>query len=99
MAGDAHPIPLRAGDALVITDVQLDFLPGGSLAVQHGDEVVAVLNGYVAKFQQFGTARGRHARLASTRPLLVRAARGTVAAALHRGQPRCRLRAHAATAC
>ena len=44
-------IPLRAGDALILIDVQLDFLPGGSLAVPHGDEVVPVLNRYIAVFR------------------------------------------------
>jgi nicotinamidase/pyrazinamidase len=34
----------QPGDALVIVDVQNDFLPGGSLAVPHGEEVVTVLN-------------------------------------------------------
>jgi nicotinamidase/pyrazinamidase len=42
-----HPKP---GDALLIVDVQNDFLPGGSLAVPHGDEVVAVLNRYLKSF-------------------------------------------------
>ena len=41
---------LRAGDALIIVDVQNDFLPGGALAVPHGDLVVPVLNGYIAWF-------------------------------------------------
>lgn len=31
--------------ALIIVDVQNDFCPGGALAVKHGDEVVAVING------------------------------------------------------
>jgi nicotinamidase/pyrazinamidase len=31
----------RSRDALLIVDVQHDFLPGGALAVQEGDEVVA----------------------------------------------------------
>jgi nicotinamidase/pyrazinamidase len=35
-------------DALLIVDVQVDFLPGGSLAVRHGDEVVPALNFYLA---------------------------------------------------
>ena len=30
--------------ALLIVDLQNDFLPGGSLAVDHGDEVIAVIN-------------------------------------------------------
>jgi len=42
---------LRAGDALVIVDVQRDFLPGGSLAVPGGNEVVAPLNAYIAAFE------------------------------------------------
>ena len=39
------------GDALVIVDVQNDFLPGGSLAVQQGHQVVPVLNRYVELFR------------------------------------------------
>lgn len=54
MAGELRPIPLRAGDALLIVDVQSDFLPGGSLAVPRGDEVVAVLNGCLQAFRQAG---------------------------------------------
>lgn len=41
----------RTGDALVIVDLQNDFLPGGSLATPDGDAVVPVLNRYVALFQ------------------------------------------------
>jgi nicotinamidase/pyrazinamidase len=36
------------GDALLIVDVQNDFLPGGSLSVPGGDEVVPILNRYLA---------------------------------------------------
>lgn len=42
---------LRAGDALLVVDVQRDFMPGGSLAVPDGDRVVAPLNAYIAAFQ------------------------------------------------
>jgi nicotinamidase/pyrazinamidase len=41
----------QPGDALVIVDVQNDFLPGGSLAVPCGDEVVPVLNRYMHIFE------------------------------------------------
>ncbi len=41
---------LARGDALVVIDVQNDFVPGGSLAVPLGDEVVPVLNRYIAAF-------------------------------------------------
>lgn len=45
------PIPAD-GDALLIVDVQNDFLPGGSLAVPQGDAVVPVLNRCLALFSQ-----------------------------------------------
>jgi nicotinamidase/pyrazinamidase len=37
----------RKGDALIVADVQNDFLPGGSLEVAHADEIVPLLNRYV----------------------------------------------------
>jgi len=43
-------LSLRSGDALIVVDVQNDFLPGGSLAVPDGDAVVPVLNRYAAAF-------------------------------------------------
>ena len=36
------------GSALLIVDVQRDFVPGGALAVPGGDTVVPVLNRYLA---------------------------------------------------
>lgn len=45
-------IQLSATDALLIVDVQNDFLPGGSLPVPAGDQVVAVLNRYIDLFAQ-----------------------------------------------
>lgn len=53
-ASDIKHVTLQPGDALVIVDVQKDFLPGGSLAVPHGDEVVPVLNRYLAAFSERG---------------------------------------------
>jgi nicotinamidase/pyrazinamidase len=38
----------RDHDALLIVDVQRDFLPGGALAVPAGDAVVPVLNRYIS---------------------------------------------------
>jgi len=40
-------VQLDTQDALLIVDVQKDFLPGGSLGVPSGDEVVPVLNRYL----------------------------------------------------
>jgi nicotinamidase/pyrazinamidase len=45
---------LGAGDALVIVDVQQDFLPGGAVAVPSGDAVVPALNRYIADFVRAG---------------------------------------------
>jgi nicotinamidase/pyrazinamidase len=43
-----------ANDALIVVDVQRDFLPGGALAVAHGDEVVAPLNQALRAFERAG---------------------------------------------
>jgi nicotinamidase/pyrazinamidase len=40
--------------ALLVVDVQNDFCPGGSLAVAHGDDVVAPLNKLIQEFLERG---------------------------------------------
>lgn len=45
-------IRVKAGDALLIVDVQNDFLPGGALAVPDGAAVIPVLNRYIEHFRQ-----------------------------------------------
>ena len=40
--------------ALIVVDVQNDFCPGGTLAVPHGDEVVAPLNQLIDEFLERG---------------------------------------------
>jgi nicotinamidase/pyrazinamidase len=40
--------------ALIVVDVQNDFCPGGSLAVEHGDEVVGPLNRLIEEFLSRG---------------------------------------------
>lgn len=47
-------IRLGDGDALIVVDVQNDFLPGGSLAVTEGDQVIPALNGYFEAFSKRG---------------------------------------------
>lgn len=49
-SSEAERWQLQAGDVLLVTDIQNDFLPGGKLAVKGGDEVVAVLNRYIDAF-------------------------------------------------
>ena len=43
------PIHMKA---LIIVDVQNDFLPGGNLAVASGDEVISVINRLIPAFDQ-----------------------------------------------
>lgn len=45
---------IRAGDALLIVDVQNDFLPGGALEVPHGQEVLPALRRYLTLFVESG---------------------------------------------
>jgi nicotinamidase/pyrazinamidase len=40
--------------ALLVVDVQNDFVPGGALPVPEGDRVVPVLNEYIQRFHQAG---------------------------------------------
>ena len=47
-------IKLKAKDALIVVDVQVDFLPGGSLAVPNGEQVIPPLNSYIKRFSQQG---------------------------------------------
>ena len=48
---DIEPVK---GDALIVIDVQNDFLPGGSLAVPRSGEVIAALNRYIERFHARG---------------------------------------------
>ena len=42
------------GDALIVVDVQKDFLPGGALAVREGDAVIPPLNEAIRAFSEAG---------------------------------------------
>lgn len=42
------------GDALLVVDVQKDFLPGGALAVPEGDAVIPPLNDAIRAFSEAG---------------------------------------------
>lgn len=48
------PVIPHPGDALILVDVQNDFLPSGSLAVPHGDAVIPALNRAIAAMQARG---------------------------------------------
>jgi nicotinamidase/pyrazinamidase len=49
-----NPISLTPADALIIVDLQNDFLPGGSLGVPQGDEVVAPIQQLIDLYQAHG---------------------------------------------
>jgi len=51
---DCASLAPQAGDALLIIDLQNDFLPGGVLAVPGGDAVIAPLNAWIARFSSVG---------------------------------------------
>lgn len=53
-AATTKPWTIEPGDALLIVDVQIDFLPGGALGVPDGDAVIPVLNRYIALFAAAG---------------------------------------------
>jgi len=48
------PMTPDRGDALIVVDVQRDFLPGGRLGVPHGDRVVPPINGCIEAFARRG---------------------------------------------
>lgn len=50
----SRAVKLAIGDALIIVDIQNDFLPGGALGVRNGDEIIAVINQYVRLFARRG---------------------------------------------
>jgi len=43
--------PLKPGDALIITDIQNDFLPGGALAISGSANILSILLAYVKQFE------------------------------------------------
>ena len=79
-------ISLRATDALLVIDMQLDFLPGGALAVADGDAILPGIHALAAQFDHVILTQDWHPRghisFASTHGLLpftdtVQAAYGT----------------------
>jgi len=44
----------QKGDGLLIIDVQKDFCPGGALAIEKADEIIAVLNDWLKEARRVG---------------------------------------------
>jgi len=55
-------ISLRATDALLVIDMQLDFLPGGALAVADGDAILPGINALAAQFDHVILTQDWHPR-------------------------------------
>jgi nicotinamidase/pyrazinamidase len=53
---------LRPTDALLIIDMQLDFLPGGALAVTDGDTILPGINSLAARFDHVILTQDWHPR-------------------------------------
>lgn len=69
---DAGKIKPDAACALIVVDVQNSFLPGGSLAVKDGDQVIPVVNRIAKGFENVVITQDwhtpRHISFASTHP-------------------------------
>ncbi len=70
-----HPASLPLNDprcALIVIDVQNDFIPGGRLAVTGGDEIVPLINQLASRFRNVIIAQdwhpAGHASFASSHP-------------------------------
>jgi len=47
----ASPISIDSRDVLLAIDLQADFMPGGALAVDGGDEIVPLVNRLAHRFE------------------------------------------------
>src|SRR3954470_13475270 len=79
--------------ALILVDLQYDFMPGGALAVAHGDDTIAVANRVLPHFSVVAATQDWHPRnhesFKSTWP--VHCVQGTHGAELHADLDRARI--------
>jgi Amidases related to nicotinamidase len=65
-------MPISSRTALLVIDVQNDFIPGGHLPVPEGDRIVPLINRLGARFTQVIIAQdwhpAGHASFASSHP-------------------------------
>jgi len=45
-------VKINRSDALIVVDMQNDFMPGGALPVPDGDSIIPVLNSYIKLFEE-----------------------------------------------
>ncbi|CAN7394046.1 bifunctional nicotinamidase/pyrazinamidase [Phenylobacterium sp. LjRoot164] len=56
------PLAVRPDDVLVVIDPQVDFCPGGALAVAGGDEIMPLINQIAARFEHVVITQDWHPR-------------------------------------
>ncbi len=56
----APAIPINAEDVLLAIDLQADFMPGGALAVEGGDEIVSLVNRLAGRFENLVVTQDWH---------------------------------------
>lgn len=49
-----HTTGFKTGDLLLVVDVQKDFCPGGALPITGGDDIVPVVNAWIAQAREDG---------------------------------------------
>ena len=47
-------VKLTSSDALIVVDMQKDFMPGGALPVPEGDSIIPTVNRYIEAFEKRG---------------------------------------------
>jgi nicotinamidase/pyrazinamidase len=55
-----HPISINDEDVLLAIDLQADFMPGGALAVEGGDEIVPLVNRLMSRFENVVATQDWH---------------------------------------
>ncbi|MBN1297355.1 nicotinamidase [bacterium] len=56
----SHSVPVRSHHALLVVDVQNDFLPGGALGVPGGDAIIPTINRVIPLFDTIVFTRDWH---------------------------------------
>jgi len=56
------PLAVRPDDVLIVIDPQVDFCPGGALAVAGGDEIMPLINQIAARFEHVVITQDWHPR-------------------------------------
>jgi nicotinamidase/pyrazinamidase len=56
----ASPILIDSQDVLLVIDLQADFMPGGALAVEGGDEIVPLVNRLASRFEHVVVTQDWH---------------------------------------